>query len=183
MNNQLSPVSWQTLFKKSAVWGVWLFLLALLQTSFFSVIRPFGAVPELVLPAVIAIGIYDKERTGAIAGIVGGYMIDAVGGVGLSLSPPIYMLCGAVSALLVYSVLNRGWFSWFIMTVPSLILSFAVSLISVYLTVPNPNFEFGPLVTGVLLPFMLSSLSVGIVVYLLTKLIWAKYFDNREMTG
>lgn len=117
MSNQLSSTSWQTLLRKSVVWGIWLFLLAVLQTSFFSVIRVFGAVPDLVLPAVITIAVYDRERMGTVAGIMGGYIADAIGGTGLSLSPLVYMLCGIIVALLAYSVLRRDFFSWLVGTV------------------------------------------------------------------
>ncbi len=183
MNNQLSPISWQTLLKKSIIWGIWLFLVAIIQTSFFSVWRPFGAVPELVLPAVIAIAIYDRERMGTIAGIMGGYIIDALGGVGLSLSPLLYMLCGAITALLAYSVFRRDFLSWLICSLFALLISGSASIINAYAETGGRYFSFSSILTRLILPGFFSSIICGAFVYLLTKLIWNKLLHNREMEG
>ena len=183
MNNQLSPIPWQTLLKKSIIWGIWLFLLAVFQTSFFSVFRPFGAVPDLVLPAVIAIAIYDRERMGTIAGIMGGYMVDALGGVGLSLSPIVYMICGCIVALLAYSIINRDFMSWLLGTALSLAFSGGASVICAYAATGGAYFTASAIFSRLLFPSFLSSMVAGIPVYLLTKLIWSKLFNNREMEG
>lgn len=183
MNNQLSPISWQTLFKKSIVWGIWLFFLAVFQTSFFSVFRPFGAVPDLVLPAVIVIAIYDRERMGTIAGIMGGYIADALGGVGLSLSPIVYMICGCIIALLAYSVLRRDFMSWVVGTVFSLIISGLASVIGAYFAAGAVHFDISDIFSRLLLPQFFASLLMGVPVYFLTKLIWSRFFNNREMEG
>ncbi len=183
MNNQLSPTPWQTLFKKGLVWGCWLFVLVVAETSFFSFFKPFGAVPDLVLPAVVAIGIYDRERMGAIAGLVGGYLADALGGVGLSLSPLVYMLCGCIFALLAYSVLRRDFVSWLIGAAVSLAVSGAFSVICAYASVTNAHFDAGDVFSRLLVPQFFSSLICGVVVYFLTKAIWNRFFNNREMEG
>lgn len=183
MNNQLSPVSWQTIFKKSVVWGIWLFFLAVIQTSIFSVFRPFGAVPDLVLASVIAIAIYDRERTGVIAGIVGGYIADALGGSGLSLSPLVYMLCATLFALLAYSVLRRDFLSWLIGVACSLIISGIASIICAYSSVSAAHFTASHIFSELLIPQFFSSLLIGIPVYILTKLIWSRFFNTREMEG
>ncbi|MBQ8004932.1 MAG: hypothetical protein IJ303_01300 [Clostridia bacterium] len=183
MNNQLSPISWQVIFKKSAVWGVWLFLLAIIQTSFFSVFRIFGAVPDLVLPAVLTIAIYDRERAGIIAAISGGYIADALGAVGLSLSPLIYMLCACAAALLAYSVLRRDFLSWLICLTFSSIISLSASLISAFALTGSAAFSFGHVFTRLILPGFFASIIMGAPVYFLTKLIWLRFFDNREMEG
>lgn len=183
MSNQLSSTSWQTLLRKSVVWGIWLFLLAVLQTSFFSVIRVFGAVPDLVLPAVITIAIYDRERMGTVAGIMGGYIADALGGTGLSLSPLVYMLCGIIVALLAYSALCRDFLSWLVGTVLSLALSGGASVISAYFAVGTVHFGASDIFSEMLVPQFFASLAVGIPVYFVTKAIWSRFFDNREMEG
>lgn len=183
MNNQLSPVSWQTIFKKSLVWGLWLFFLSIIQTSLFSVFRPFGAVPDLVLAAVIVIAIYDRERTGVIAGIVGGFMADALGGWGLSLSPLVYMLCAALFSLLAYSVLRRDFLSSLIGTACSLVISGIASVICAYSSIESAHFTAADVFGELLIPQFFSSILMGIPVYILTKLIWSRFFNTREMEG
>lgn len=88
----MSP-QFHTVLRKSLVWGGMLFLAALLQTTLFARITPFGAVPDLMLPAVLAIAVFDGERVGAVAGIAAGIIIGALGGTGLNLLPLFYMLC------------------------------------------------------------------------------------------
>lgn len=183
MNNQLSPISWQALTKKSLVWGIWMFFLAIVQTSFFSVFRVFGAVPDLILPAVIAIAVYDRERMGTIAGIMGGYISDAIGGTGLSLSPPVYMMCGCLVALLAYSVLRRDIFSWLVGTFFSLIVTGAVAAVSAYFSVGAVHFDVSDVLVVLILRPLLASLIIGVPVYFSTKAIWSRFFDNREMEG
>ena len=183
MNNQLSPISWQVLLKKSVVWGVWLFLLAVFETSFFSVFRIFGAVPDLVLTAVITIAIYDKERTGTIAGITGGYIVDALGGFGLSLSPIIYMLCGCITAMLAYSILRRDFFSFLINSSFSLIVSAGASVGCAFAAEGRSYFTASDILSKLILPQFFASLLIGIPIYFLTKLIWSRLFNNREMEG
>ncbi len=183
MNNQLPVTSWQTLLKKSVAWGIWLLLLAVLQTSFFSVFRPFGAVPNTVLSAVVAIAVYDRERMGSIAGVLGGVLIDSLGSVGLSFSPLAFLLCGSLTALLCGTVMNRGFVSFAICSLVSFILSSALSAISALLTAEGASFMLLSTLKNALIPEILSSFVIGIPIYLITKLIWSKFFDNREMTG
>lgn len=183
MNNQLTPVLWQTVFKKSLIWGIWLFVLAILQTSLFSYLRFFGAVPDLVLPAVVAVAVYDKERTGIIAGIVGGVIIDALGGVGLSISPLVYMLCGTLVALLTYSVLRRDFASFLTGTAISLVITGIFSLLSAYVALGASRFAASHIWSELLIPQYFASLLAGIPVWFFTRLIWSKLFDNREMEG
>ncbi len=183
VNNQLSPISWQALLKKSVVWGIWLFLLAIIQTSFFSVLRVFDAVPDLVLPAVIVISVYDRERMGTIAGIMGGFFADALGGSGISLSPVAYMLCGITVALLAYSVLRRDFTSWLVGLIMSLVISGAFSVITAFLTHKNASFGISEIFSELLVPQFAASLVLALPVYFLTKAIWSRFFDNREMEG
>ncbi|MBQ2767233.1 MAG: hypothetical protein IJF49_04045 [Clostridia bacterium] len=88
----MSP-QFYTIIRKILAWVGMLFAVAILQTTVFVRIAPFGVVPDLMLPAVLAIAIFDSERTGAVAGIAAGVMIGALGGTGVNLLPLFYMLC------------------------------------------------------------------------------------------
>lgn len=183
MNNQLTPVSWQTVLRKSAVWIIWLFFLAVLQTALFSRLRVFGAVPNLILPAVITIAIYDKEREGTIAGIAGGFIIDALGGTGLSLSPLVYMICGTLCALLTYSFLRGDFRSWLVGIAVSLLISGGADVLCAHFSVSSAAYGAYEIWSELLIPQYFSSLVLGVPVWFLTKLIWSRLFDNREMEG
>ena len=60
---------------KGIVCAVLLVFFCLLQTTLFTKFRPLGAVPDLVLPLVIAISMTEKERWGAIIGLIGSIVI------------------------------------------------------------------------------------------------------------
>ena len=73
---------------------------SLVQTTLFTRFRPFGAVPDLILPLVIAISMTERERWGAVCGLLGAFVIESLGGSQLTLLPLLYMPAGYVCGLL-----------------------------------------------------------------------------------
>ncbi len=73
---------------------------ALLQTTLFTRFRPFGAVPDLMLPLVIGIGMTVGERYGAVAGLLAAFTIESLGGAPLTILPLLYMPAGYVCGIL-----------------------------------------------------------------------------------
>lgn len=100
------------ILQKILVYGIAAVILAVLQTAFFANLRIFGAVPNLMLGAVIAISFYEKEKGGAIAGIAIGFFIDALGGMWLAFSPLFFMLCGYICGFLANRVFDRSIISF-----------------------------------------------------------------------
>lgn len=77
---------------------------SLVQTTLFTRFRPFGAVPDLILPLIVAVSMVKRERWGAICGLVGAFVIESLGGASLTLLPLLYMPVGYICGLLtVYS--------------------------------------------------------------------------------
>lgn len=180
MNSQRTPISWQKLTKKSIVWFLWLFAVALVQTCILARYKPFGVVPELVLPCVMAIAVYDGERSATICGIMGGVIIDSLGTGGFSASALFYMVIAVVAAVLTYSVLSHDFLSWIIATVFALAIGCIISAIYAAVTVEAPFFEY---VGRVFFKYIFSSFVCSLPFYAVTRLIWRKLFDNREMEG
>ena len=87
---------------KGVVIGAFLVLFALLQTTFFVRFAPFGAIPDLMLVFVIAIGVCEGERWGSIVGLCAAFVIQALGAD--SVTPEIlsiiYLPAGCASGLL-----------------------------------------------------------------------------------
>lgn len=77
-------------------------LFALLQTTFFAKFAPFGSIPDLMLIVVLAMGVFEGEKWGAIMGIVGAFVIQCLGwpGDAPELLSLIYMPVGCISGLL-----------------------------------------------------------------------------------
>lgn len=180
MNSQRSPITWQKLTKKSIVWFLWLFVAAIVQTSVLSRYQPFGIVPEIVLPCVMAIAIHDGERSATICGIMGGLVIDALGTSGFSASAVLYMILAVVAAFLTYSVLSRDFLSWVIASIFALVICCFVSAICAGISVGAPFFEY---LGRTFFKYVFSSFLFSLPFYLMTRLIWHRFFDNREMEG
>ena len=66
-------------------------VLTLLQTTLFARYRPFGAIPDLLLPFVIAVAALERERWGAVVALIAAYVIDAAGGTEIMLLPLLYV--------------------------------------------------------------------------------------------
>lgn len=76
------------------VTAVLLLLLTLLQTTLFSKITPFGAIPDLMLSFVLALSVTEGRRWGAVWGIIAGVVIESLGVPEFYLMPLLYMLTG-----------------------------------------------------------------------------------------
>ena len=87
---------------KGVVCALLMIFFTLLQTTFFVRFAPFGKVPDLVLIFVLAIGICEGEKWGAVFGLVAAFVIQSLGsgGTGPELLPLIYMPVGCIGGIL-----------------------------------------------------------------------------------
>ncbi|MBQ7475330.1 MAG: hypothetical protein IJS78_05350 [Clostridia bacterium] len=85
---------------KAAIFAFFIILFSITQTTLLSRIRPLGAVPDLLLPFVVAVAVSEREKWGAIIGLVSAFVIDALGGVRIMLLPLLYVPTGIVCGLL-----------------------------------------------------------------------------------
>ena len=76
---------------KVGVITVLIIVFTLLQTTLFTRFRPFGAIPDLMLPFIIALSVLEKEKWGSIVALIAAYVIDAAGGTTLTLLPLLYV--------------------------------------------------------------------------------------------
>ena len=126
---------------KGVVIGFLILFFALLQVTVFSAVRPFGAVPDLILPLVIAIGITEGERWGGVSGLVGAFIIEALGSAGIALLPLLYVPCGFIAGVLGTYYLRDSVVIRAIMTFVSGIPRALFTLIYVLITYSSPAFS------------------------------------------
>ena len=107
--------------KRTVAYGLLLLILAAAQCAFFARLEILPATPNLVLCAVVAIALADSIPAAAVAGIGGGILLDALGGVGLSLSPLLMFLAawwiGSLAAKMM-----AGMVSYLILLIPTVLL-------------------------------------------------------------
>lgn len=168
-----------TILRKTLIWGVTLFLFAILQTSLVARIAeaiPHGAVPDLLLAAVVAIAIFDGERTGAVAGIAAGFFAGALGGTGLNLLPVCYMLCAYTCGIWSTMSLSANFPSWCVYMLASGAARAAVTLVGIALT--YTGYALIPAAAEVLLPEFIATLLLSPLVYFPVRRI-ALLFNRR----
>lgn len=81
---------------------------ALLQTTLFARFRPFGAVPDLMLPLVVAIAMIAREKWGAVCGILAAFVIESLGGATVTILALLYMPVGYICGLLTVYYFRDG---------------------------------------------------------------------------
>ena len=110
---------------------------ALVQTTLFTRFRPFGAVPDLILPLVIAIAMTERERWGAVCGLIGAFVIESLGGSQLTLLPLLYMPAGYVCGLLTVYYFRDSAAVRALYTAASSLLRALFTLVTVVMTVAD----------------------------------------------
>ncbi len=124
---------------KGLVIGALIVVFAMLQTTVFSKLRPFGATPDLMLPLVIAVGISDGERWGGVSGLAAAFLIDCLGSAGVTLLPLLYVPCGFAAGVLGTYYLRDSFIIRAIFSVVSGVLRAALTAIYLAVVFKSPD--------------------------------------------
>ena len=156
--------------------GILLLLLAVLQVSFFGRFSFFGAVPDLMLCAVMVVSFFLGRYTGAISGIAAGFLIESIGSSGISLLPIFYMLCGYICGHYARAINPKRYPVYLIFFGVSLLLRAAMTLIYICLTYRNVNLPENLLYS--VLPELGGTAIAGLILYAPIKPICA-YLERK----
>ena len=168
----------QLLLRRSLVFAPVIFIIAVIQCSFFAQLKILPAVPDLVLGLIVAIAMLDSQRAAVVCGIGAGFVIDAIGSSGLSLSPFFYMLIGALCGALAKKMLPR-FISW---VVNLLIFSAAKSVLTVLNVLYLPGgFSFSDTLMGILLPEFICTFIICLPIYFIVKLCMIPIDSKRQL--
>lgn len=153
-------------------------LFALLQTTFFVKFAPFGSVPDLMLIVVLAMGVFEGEKWGAVMGIVGAFVIQCLGWPGNApeLLSLIYMPVGCISGLLSKYYLRH--------TVPvNAVYVLASCLLRVMITVITSlavlDASFGDIVLKIALPEFFSTAVIAPLPFVTVWLVYKPFHKTR----
>lgn len=122
---------------KGIVCALLLVFFCLLQTTLFTKFRPLGAVPDLVLPLVIAISMTEKERWGAIIGLIGAIVIESLGGSTFTILPILYTFAGYLCGILTTHYFRDSAATRVLYTLVSTILRVFFTIIALFATTGN----------------------------------------------
>ncbi len=149
--------------------GVLILLLSSLQVSLFARFQPFGATPDLMLCFVLCIFYFWGKYAGAVTGIAAGFVIEAIGGQGISFLPVVYMLYGYIGGAYARTVYPKRLIPYLFYLFCGLLLRAAVTLLyacTTWETVPIPD-----ILLRSILPEAGGTAIVGCFLYLPIKLI------------
>ncbi len=154
------------LLRRVAIYGTILFFLIIIQTSLPFIPMFRRAVPGLVLVSVAAIGFFDSEHAGAVAGMLAGAALDALGGVSLALMPLAGFAAGYFCGIAARKKLPRELPAFSICLAGVSALNLFVTLVCAYAA----NSELRPLrlIIHTLIPGFFYTLLFGVPVVLLT---------------
>ena len=155
------------ILRRIIVYGIVIFVLGVLQCSFFSRLSFIPATPDLMISAVCAIALLDNGKSSVIAAIAAGYFIDALGATGPSLSALIYLLVAALAVAIGEKLIPR-LLSFLLLMLPMLAVRGVGTYLSLWVAtskLPTPT-----VMPSIILPELLSTLVLCIPIYFLIKL-------------
>lgn len=143
--------------------GIYLILVSVFQTSVLSRIKPFGAVPDLIIASVVCISMYCGCYAGGVIGICAGFLLDALASTGYSLLPLVYFLVGYLFGYYSKVLAVRGYFVYLVGMGFALVVRFFTTLVLTLLSVQE--FRFLVFLLSVALPEMLATLIFSLLIY------------------
>lgn len=149
-----------SLIRQVVIYGIWLFILLMIQsTSGTSVSGVSRCVPALVLAAVSALGFFDSERVGAVAGIAAGWALDATSGAELCIMPLVGFAVGYFSGYVAGKYLPRNILPWGVCLGGVAVVNMVCTIISA--CVSGLRFRLFALIWHTLLPELVLTLLFG----------------------
>jgi len=124
---------------KGLVCGALIIVFVMLQITVFSKLRPFGAIPDLMLPLVIAVGFSEGERWGGASGLAAAFLIECLGSAGVTLLPLLYVPCGFIAGVLGTYYVRDSFVIRLIFTFGSGILRAVVTIIYICINFSSPS--------------------------------------------
>lgn len=113
---------------------------ALLQTTLFARFKPFGAVPDLMLPLVVAVAMHAREKWGAVMGLLAAFVIESLGGSTVTILSLLYMPVGYLCGLLTVYYFRDGFAVRAMYTVVTMLARCLFTLIILFTSSPYVSF-------------------------------------------
>ena len=163
---------------KILICGALVLFLSLLQTTIFARFRPFGAIPDLMLPLVIAIAMTEGEKWGAVWGLIAAFVIESLGAGGISLLPLLYMPAGYFCPLITKLYLTDTPPVRLIYTALSGLGRAVITLL--YLSLTADSFDLPVLLSRIVLPEYASTFALAPFIHIIVFLTLRPFHKSRS---
>ena len=176
---QKSGMSRQDVIKRIVIYGILLIFVSTLQCSFFSNLHICPATPDLLLGLVAAITLLDSKKSAVIVAVASGFLADALGGSGSSLSPLYYLAAATLICLLSEKVLPV-FFSYAMIIIPALIVRAGYTLLSILVSYGSLPLLYT--LKSIILPEAVCTFLLCLALWPLTKLCTAPLGSRNKFT-
>ena len=161
-----------------AVCAALLVVFSLTETTIFAKFHPFGAVPDLMLPLTIAVGISEREKWGAVFGIAAGFVIECLGGSTVTVLPLLYMLAGYFAGALTVEMFRDSLATRALYTAAGCFAHIFFTLFALYMT--TEGVSFGAAMLRCVIPEFFASLLFSPLPHAAAKLSLRGFHKPRE---
>lgn len=163
---------------KGLVCAFLLIIFSLTQTTLFTRIRPFGAVPDLILPLTVAAAMSFREKWGAVFGLVSAFVIESLGGSSFTILPILYMLTGYTVGLFSVYYFRDSVAVRIIYTLASSAARSVFTLITICATVAEIDLVY--LLSNILIPEFLANLCFAFLPHIAAILFFKPFTHSRK---
>ncbi len=159
------------------VTGAILIFLALLQTTLFSTIKPFGSVPDLMLSFTLALSVTEGRRWGAVWGIVAAIVIESLNVPSVYLLHLLYMFVGYFGGVICRHFLTESFAVRAVLAVS--VLPFKGVFTAVYAVMSPLYVTAGEIFFDIVLPEAAATLLLAMPVHILVYLCMKPFHHTR----
>ena len=162
--------------------GAVVLVLSTLQVTLFAREKIFGAVPDLTLVAVLCVAYFRGRYAGAVTGIGAGFLIDAMGAVGISLLPLAYLFFGYTVGYFTRTQIQKKYDVYLLCLVAALL--FRAVLTTAYTVYSYKTLQLGEILSHAVLPeFFATAISGLILFFPLLPLLGRQKRKDRKITN
>lgn len=168
MSRTNSPSHSRALLRKIIVLSLYFLLIGAAQCSFFPQLRFLSSTPNVMLGAVVAVCLCEEQKSALVCSIAAGFLIDAIGAFGYSLSPLSFFGVALLCTPLAKKMLPKLP-SYILMLLPASLVGALFTALNILL---RTGFEPpAQMITKYLLPELLLTLLFSIPLFYITKLV------------
>ena len=155
------------IIKRIIIYSIMTLILASAQCAFFPILKICPKTPDIILAMLVAIALLDGDGSAVICSVGAGFLVDAIGTSGVSLSPLIYCLTIMVVGLFTEKML-KSFASFLLLLVPALVCRALATLLCIMISQQSAPqlWMFG----DILFPEAICTAICAIPIYFLVKL-------------
>ena len=142
-------------------------MLSVAQCSFFSVLKPFGVVPDLILGFVVALSLISTLEESAVVALAAGFTVEALGAPTLSFSALFYLTVAVVIGIAAKKMIP-GILSYVALLIPAEVLGAIYT--TIMLTMTYGGIPPAAELFGILVPEMIVGAVFSLPIYFIVKL-------------